>query len=591
MTLKVKYLKRLILLTIIITITIKITVSPSYIPKYNEHNGSSLTIADESFPLDIGPVNFTLIVNESVITRGIDDLHITMLLFSSNGSAIGGDTKIYYNISNSDGQNIYSNSFIANYTTKYNVTVLKKVFYNRKADNYTVSALANGSNFASMIRYKEFRLNVLPRGHVEMIFEESKIALKKDVVTEVSFELINVGGSTVSNVTISPYIDREGTRETPIIFLPNINLTLSSGESYYGLLGFFADRPLYQIHTYLVSYTNLDSPNKPIYILSDPLYLICYPNITISNVVLPINGTVGKSYTIKYEMMNYEITPIVIKNIINCPLIPFDNVNNASYTVISGTKPIEFQYDSKPTKDGDTTIDLTIQIEWTTQSGIKWYTFFYYSGIYHIHISPSTRTIQPFSPIVTLSIILISIFISVGYFSRDVIKGLIKYGTEIKEKSFPDVNYPFDVVVVDGSNVAWEEKDSNGHPKLANVEAMINKLSRANFKKILTVADAALRYQIDNQRRLDLLVKEGAIKMLPARVDGDKFILRIAEEENAMIVSNDLFKEFRDIAPWIDERRIPFTILDGEVFLHPTAEKPTDTNNKNKQGTNNAFES
>ena len=100
---------------------------------------------------------------------------------------------------------------------------------------------------------------------------------------------------------------------------------------------------------------------------------------------------------------------------------------------------------------------------------------------------------------------------------------------------------------------------------------MINRLSKANFRKIITVADAALRYQIDDQRRLDKLVKEGAIKMLPARVDGDKFILRLAEEENGMIVSNDMFKEFREMAPWIDQRRIPYTILDGEVYLHPTA--------------------
>ena len=65
--------------------------------------------------------------------------------------------------------------------------------------------------------------------------------------------------------------------------------------------------------------------------------------------------------------------------------------------------------------------------------------------------------------------------------------------------------------------------------------------------------------------------KEGAMKMLPARVDGDKFILRLAEEENAMIVSNDMFKEFRETASWIDQRRIPYTILDGEVYLHPTS--------------------
>ncbi|MHA1224787.1 MAG: NYN domain-containing protein, partial [Candidatus Heimdallarchaeaceae archaeon] len=53
----------------------------------------------------------------------------------------------------------------------------------------------------------------------------------------------------------------------------------------------------------------------------------------------------------------------------------------------------------------------------------------------------------------------------------------------------------------------------------------------------------------------------------------DKFILRLAEEENAMIVSNDLFKEFKEASPWIDQRRIPYTILDGEVYLHPTSAK------------------
>ena len=103
---------------------------------------------------------------------------------------------------------------------------------------------------------------------------------------------------------------------------------------------------------------------------------------------------------------------------------------------------------------------------------------------------------------------------------------------------------------------------------------MINRLSKINFDKIITVADAALRYQIDNQKRLDKLVKEGAMKMLPARVDGDKFILRLAEEENAMIVSNDMFKEFREMKTWIDQRRIPYTILENEVYLHPTAVQP-----------------
>ncbi|MHA1446608.1 MAG: NYN domain-containing protein [Candidatus Heimdallarchaeaceae archaeon] len=148
--------------------------------------------------------------------------------------------------------------------------------------------------------------------------------------------------------------------------------------------------------------------------------------------------------------------------------------------------------------------------------------------------------------------------------------------------------------MLDGSNIAWEEKNDSNKPQINNIESMINRLSRANFKKIITVADAALRYQIDEQKRLDRLVREGAMKMLPARVDGDKFILRIAEEENAMIVSNDMFKEFRESTPWIDERRIPYTILDGEVYLHPTSVLPSveigSKENKERKENDNTFE-
>ena len=36
-----------------------------------------------------------------------------------------------------------------------------------------------------------------------------------------------------------------------------------------------------------------------------------------------------------------------------------------------------------------------------------------------------------------------------------------------------------------------------------------------------------------------------------------------------------MFKEFREDAPWVDERRIPYTILEGEVYLHPTAASPS----------------
>jgi len=539
---------------------------------------SENSLSSDFYILALEEVNFTLSLNDTEITRGVDNLFLFFTLSFLNGSPIPGNTMIYYNITYEDSTLIKTDEIVANETTSYEIKVDKKIFYSQLAGNYTIQALANGSYFAPISQIAKFVLDVLPSGQVEMTFVNNKISLKRNEITDVDFEIINVGGSTVTNVTISPS-DREGTRETPVIYLPNLNLILESGASYQGVLRFFTDTPLYQIHTYQLSFINLGEPDNPVYVLSDPLYLICYPNMTISNVNFPINATVHEKYSISYDITNYEINTIMIQQHIQCGLIPFDEVNSQTFGVSAGPSPHHFIFSAIAIEAGNTTIDLEILIEWTTQSGLKWYSAFYYSGIYRLQVLPDESKLDPFDPIITVAILLITLFFGVGYFSRDVIKGIVGKSSTKQEKVFPETTYPYDVVIIDGSNVAWEEKDQNGHPKLENIEAMINKLSRANFKKIVTVADAALRYQIDNQRRLDRLVKEGAIKMLPARVDGDKFILRIAEEETAMIVSNDLFKEFRDIAPWIDERRIPFTILDGEVFLHPTAEKPS--NNKN----------
>ena len=236
-----------------------------------------------------------------------------------------------------------------------------------------------------------------------------------------------------------------------------------------------------------------------------------------------------------------------------------------------------------PQKDGTYPLYFSIDLEWTTVSETKWYTILLIDQFQAVSVIAEVNSPVIFQPVVFYSITFVSLFIGLAYFSRDIILGIARRVRTTSSRIFPEISYPLETVILDGSNIAWEEKSHSNKPKINNIEAMINRLSRANFKKIVTVADAALRYQIDEQKRLDRLVKEGAMKMLPARVDGDKFILRLAEEENAMIVSNDMFKEFRESAPWIDERRIPYTILDGEVYLHPTSVSPaSEVDRKNK---------
>ncbi len=129
---------------------------------------------------------------------------------------------------------------------------------------------------------------------------------------------------------------------------------------------------------------------------------------------------------------------------------------------------------------------------------------------------------------------------------------------------------PGNSIIVDGSNVAWEIPEK-GRANLNNLDLAIKTLKNKGFKDIVIVVDAALRYQVQNKDQFDKLVKEGKLKVMPAKVNGDQFILRLSDERNAFILSNDLFKEFREEFTNIDDKRVPYTILDGILYLHPLA--------------------
>ena len=81
------------------------------------------------------------------------------------------------------------------------------------------------------------------------------------------------------------------------------------------------------------------------------------------------------------------------------------------------------------------------------------------------------------------------------------------------------------------SNVCWDDLDEKGKPKLENIKLARNVMSKNKFEDIIIVVDAALRYQIQDRKQLDKEANEGLIKVLPAKVDADKFILRLSETQ------------------------------------------------------------
>ncbi|MEK9716204.1 MAG: hypothetical protein VW394_05535, partial [Candidatus Heimdallarchaeota archaeon] len=111
--------------------------------------------------------------------------------------------------------------------------------------------------------------------------------------------------------------------------------------------------------------------------------------------------------------------------------------------------------------------------------------------------------------------------------------------------------------------------DEKGKPKLENIKLAKKVMSKNKFEDIIIVVDAALRYQIQDRKQLDKEANEGFIKVLPAKVDADKFILRLSRDTGALILTNDLYKEYRDEFDWIDKKRVPYSIINGELYLHP----------------------
>ena len=120
------------------------------------------------------------------------------------------------------------------------------------------------------------------------------------------------------------------------------------------------------------------------------------------------------------------------------------------------------------------------------------------------------------------------------------------------------------VALVDGSNVAHSTEPKEA--KLANIRLVCDKLGEEGFEPIVVV-DAALRHQIDREGDYERMVAEGQIRQAPAGTDADFFILSFARELDAVVVSNDRFRDREKSFPDIAERIIRYMIVNGEVVF------------------------
>ncbi len=132
-------------------------------------------------------------------------------------------------------------------------------------------------------------------------------------------------------------------------------------------------------------------------------------------------------------------------------------------------------------------------------------------------------------------------------------------------------------VIIDASNVAHFGKGKEGQPSLNNILKAIEALKGLGYEPF-AIADAPLRHEIDNKEEFNKILEEGKVQQVPSGTTADHFILKIAYEENAKILSNDMFREYNDEFKDIASKRIPYDIKGGEISIG-TSSKPKKVKN------------
>jgi hypothetical protein len=125
-------------------------------------------------------------------------------------------------------------------------------------------------------------------------------------------------------------------------------------------------------------------------------------------------------------------------------------------------------------------------------------------------------------------------------------------------------------VIVDASNVAHFGK-KKGKPTLDNLFKSVQALEKLGYQPIL-IADASLRHEIDDKEAYKKLIDNNKVQQVPSGTTADHYILKLAEENDAKILSNDAFREYYDEFQDINSRRIPYNIREGEIVIGSSAQ-------------------
>ncbi len=140
-------------------------------------------------------------------------------------------------------------------------------------------------------------------------------------------------------------------------------------------------------------------------------------------------------------------------------------------------------------------------------------------------------------------------------------------GTPItsEKKGDKDAGFMFSTAIIDGNNISYGDYEDT--PRLENILCVYRKLKALGVKPYVVVS-AALRHKIDDPAGLVEFLKQDDVAEAPAQRYDDFFVIQLAFEREAFIVSNDRFVDWKranpDMADEIERRRVALTFIEDE---------------------------
>ena len=125
-------------------------------------------------------------------------------------------------------------------------------------------------------------------------------------------------------------------------------------------------------------------------------------------------------------------------------------------------------------------------------------------------------------------------------------------------------------IVVDASNVARHNPDPlalTGVSRVAYLLQMRDYLLRRGFFPVLMIADANLRFHVNDRPAYEALVARGIVRETPPGTSADEALIAEAQGYAAPLVTNDRLTDWNGRADHIE--RLNFALLPGGASLTP----------------------